>query len=110
MCDQKRLRSVCAYAQSDQNLCFSLEYSMTVKLLTEHHLEFLNLKGGCTDSSESTLVKMSHCWKSHVMAHIIFYLALHLLVLSTHDLCKQFEPRSGPIYAWPGLDPHCLIL
>ena len=30
---------------------------MIVKLLTEHHLEFQNLKGGCTGSSESTLVK-----------------------------------------------------
>ena len=28
-----------------------------VKLLTEHHLEFLSLKGGCTDSSKYTLVK-----------------------------------------------------
>ena len=27
---------------------------MSVKLLTEHHLEFLSLKGGCTGSSEST--------------------------------------------------------
>ena len=45
---------------------------MTIKLLTEHHLEFLSLKGVCTGLSESTLVKMSHCWKSHVMAHIRF--------------------------------------
>ena len=30
---------------------------MSVKLLTEHHLEFLNLKGSYTGSSESTLVK-----------------------------------------------------
>ena len=37
---------------------------MTVELLTEHHLEFLSSKGGCTGSSESTLVKMPHCWKS----------------------------------------------
>ena len=44
---------------------------MSVKLLTEHNLEFLNLKGGITCSSESTLVKMPHCWKSHVTAHII---------------------------------------
>ena len=29
---------------------------MNVKLLTEHHLEFLFLKGGCTGSSESTLM------------------------------------------------------
>ena len=43
--------------------CFN--NTMTVELLTEHHLEFLSLKGGCTSSSESTLVKMPHCWKSH---------------------------------------------
>ena len=30
---------------------------MIVKLLTEHHLEFLSFKGGCRGSSESTLVK-----------------------------------------------------
>ena len=59
-------------AQSDQSLCKSLEDSLTVKLLTEHHLEFLSLKGGCTGSSESTLVKMPHCWKSHVTAQIVF--------------------------------------
>ena len=34
---------------------------MNVKLLTEHRLEFVSLKGGCTGSSESTLVKMRHC-------------------------------------------------
>ena len=36
---------------------------MIVKLLTEHHLWCLSLKGGCRGSSESTLVKMPHCWK-----------------------------------------------
>ena len=44
---------------------------MTVKLLTEHCLEFLSLKQGCTGSAESTLVKMPHCWKSHVLAQIV---------------------------------------
>ena len=43
---------------------------MIVKLLNEHHLEFLSLKGGCRCSSESTLVKMPHCWKSHVTAQL----------------------------------------
>ena len=38
MCDKQSLRSACAYAQSDQSLCLSLEYPMSVKLLTEHHL------------------------------------------------------------------------
>ena len=36
------------------------EYSMTVKLLTKHHLEFLGLKGGCTGLSKSIHVKMPH--------------------------------------------------
>ena len=44
---------------------------MIVKLLTEHHLEILSIKGGCVGSSESTLVEMPHCWKSHATAHIL---------------------------------------
>ena len=44
---------------------------MSFKLLTEHNLEFLSLKGDCTCSSESTLIKMPHCWKSHAVAHFI---------------------------------------
>ena len=43
---------------------------MIVKLLTEHNLEFLSLKGGYRGSSEFTHVKMPHCWKSHVTAQI----------------------------------------
>ena len=43
---------------------------MIVKLLTEHHLEFLSLTEGCRGSSESTLVKMPNCWKSRVTARI----------------------------------------
>ena len=58
---------------------------MIVKLLTEHHSEFLSLKGGCTGWSESTLFKMSHCWKSHVAAHFVStHLDLiHLLIMRT---------------------------
>ena len=80
MCDQQRLRSACACAQSDQSLCYSLGYSMTLRLLTEHHLEFLSLIGGCTGSSESTLVKTPHCWKSHVTAHIYMLSHFQLLI------------------------------
>ena len=58
---------------------------MTVKLLTEPHLEFLSLKGGCIGSSEYTLVKMSHCWKSHVMAHMV---ENDLLICSTFCLIR----------------------
>ena len=55
---------------------------MIVKPLTEHHLEFLSLNGSCRGLSESTLVKMSNCWKSHArliyqgkgkMTHFILY-------------------------------------
>ena len=44
---------------------------MRVKLLTDHHLELLSLKGGSTGRLESTLVEMPHCWKSHVAANIL---------------------------------------
>ena len=74
MCDQQRLRPACAYAQSDQSLCKSLEYSMSVKVLTKPHFEVLSLTGGCRGSSESTLVKMSNCWKSHAAALILISL------------------------------------
>ena len=47
-----------------------LEYSMNVKLMTEHHLEFLSLKVGCTGSYQSTLVKVPHSWKSHALAQL----------------------------------------
>ena len=46
---------------------------MTLRLLTQHHLEFVGWKGGCTGSSESTLVKMPHCWQSHVTAQIDWF-------------------------------------
>ena len=55
---------------------------MSVKLLTEHHLEFLSLKGGCRGSSESTHVKIPHIWKSHALAHIITY---HNIVTKVRD-------------------------
>ena len=56
---------------------------MTVKVLTEHNLEFLSLKGDYTGSSVSNHVKMPHCWKSHVMAH---FLILYLLVDSLFQI------------------------
>ena len=56
---------------------------MSVKLLTEHHFEFLSLKGGCTGLSESTLVKMSHCWKSHVATqYYIPSAALNIVIMN----------------------------
>ena len=61
---------------------------MSVKLLTEHYLKFLNLKGGCRGSSESTHVKMPRCWKSHVLAHILNWAFVVLLYSSDTILVK----------------------
>ena len=66
----KAQTSLRIFAQSDQSHCLSLEYSMTVELLTEHYFEFLILKEGYTGSSESRLVIMPHCWKSQVTAQL----------------------------------------
>ena len=52
---------------------------MSVKLLTEHHLEFLSLKEATlAGSSVSTLVKMPPYLKSHVAAQ----------VFSADDTCR----------------------
>ena len=64
---------------------------MIVKLLTEHHLEFLSLKGGCRGSPESTLIKMPHCWKSHALAQMI---VLPNFLVFSKKLC-QLEIFTG---------------
>ena len=53
---------------------------MTVKLLTEQHLEFLISNGGCTGLAEPTLVKIPHCWKSHVVGSIV------LIIKPSHEI------------------------
>ena len=73
-------------------------------LLTKHQLEFLSLKGGCTGSSESTLFKMPHCWKSHVAAtyDLLYHLLVHLQRLRrrssliwVHTVCLYVEISPG---------------
>ena len=49
---------------------------MALMVLTEQHLRFLSLKGGCTGST-----KMRHWWNSQVMAHIYFYGSVIIIVL-----------------------------
>ena len=58
---------------------------MIVKLLTERHLEFLSLTRGCRGSSESTLVKMSNCWKSDALAQFIFLFPKKTYVAGTQN-------------------------
>ena len=69
---------VCATSKgSDQpaqmrSLIRAFDSRLYIKLLTEHHLEFLNLKSGYTGSSGSSLVNMPHCWKPHVAAQLYY--------------------------------------
>ena len=57
---------------------------MSVKPLIKYHLEFQSLAGGSTGSSECTLAKTPHCWKSHVAAQL-FCRLLILDLLHTAD-------------------------
>ena len=59
--------------------------------MTEQHLEFLSLKGGCRGSSESTLVEMSNCWKSHAAAHSVFKFKGPRYVFFTRALLLCFQ-------------------
>ena len=62
---------------------------MNVKLLTEYHLEFLGLKESCRGPSESTLVKMPQCKKSHATAQIMLFLFnVSLKVAQTNNQIK----------------------
>ena len=58
---------------------------MRVKLLTEHLLEFISLKGNCTGSSESTLVKMPHCCGSYCLPRVAtIYISINPGLFSLH--------------------------
>ena len=60
---------------------------MNIKLLTEQHLEFLSLKGGCAGSSESTLVKMPHCLEITCRGSIVLGSQLHSHIFSA--FCQE---------------------
>ena len=90
MSDQQRLRPACAYAQSDQSICLSLEYSMTVKLPTAHHLEFLSFKG----AAEARL--SLHLSKCQVVGNLVPRLIWFQSRFLTN--WKLWEPRQIVLY------------
>ena len=66
---------------------------MIVKLLTEHHFEFLSLKGGCTVSTESTcqnvkLLEISCCGSYNII--LVKYRAVLLQRLQTWLMLIRF--------------------
>ena len=76
MYDHQSLRSACTNAQSDQSLCQSLEYSIIVKLLIEHHLKFLSLK---RSAEARTSLHMSKC---HIVGNLVHWLNFCFTVTS----------------------------
>ena len=80
---------------------------MSVKLQTEHHSEFLSLRGGCTGSFESTLIKMPHCWKSYVTAQSCFTvitLCLLFLLYISGAIRPDLYPRKDAVLQQSSLD------
>ena len=81
---------VCATSQaSDQHF-------MIVKLLTEHHLEFLSLKGGCRGSSELYLSKCQIV--GNLMWRLIFLFLGVKLALSPEKADVPHQTGSNLIY------------
>ena len=74
---------------------------MSVKLLTEHHLEFLSLKEDCTGSSESTHVKMPHCRKS---LYMYFTLVVGKCTVSAACGCSRCKSKWGLLYRRLGIN------
>ena len=80
---------------------------MSVKLLTEHRLEFVSLKGGYTGSSESALVKM-HCVAAQFMIYWLRAAAYDTLgafisqrkgIIQTSTTNLVFHACSAPFHA-----------
>ena len=72
---------------------------MLIKLLNEHLLEFLSLKGGCRGSSESTPVKMSNCWKSHAAAQLLFITVTVFVRIEIKNVISHVTLR-GVLSVW----------
>ena len=84
---------------------------MIVKLLSEHHLEFLSLKGGCRGLSGSTLVKMSNCWKSHALAQFVL---IHIrnkgeVVTLIHPAKRNTDHSKAVLLLWIFFCYLCLV-
>ena len=75
---------------------------MSVKLLTEHHMEVLSLKGSCTGSSESTLVKMPHCWNI-----LEYFMSVKLLTEHHFEVLSLKGGCTGSSESTQVKMPHC---
>ena len=76
---------------------------MIVKLLTDHHLESLGLKGGCKGLSESTLVKCQI--DGNIMSRLI---CDSMSVLVNKMICVS-SMDSGQPGKFPSLTSLCIV-
>ena len=67
---------------------------MTVKLPTEHPLKYLRLKGGCTASSESTLVK-NHFVGNHMSRLNFMHISLKVAISFNIHEVRPRRKRGG---------------
>ena len=68
---------------------------LCVKLLAEHYLEFLSVKGGCTGLSEYTLVKMPHGWIQRVAAQMglkNWLCEINTFAANFIKICQEIKP------------------
>ena len=66
---------------------------MTVQLRTKHHLKFIRLKGGCTGSPESTLVKI-HIVGNH-MSRLINLFVMDIFQSGKPGTIRESNHASG---------------
>ena len=84
---------------------------MIVKLLTEHHLELLSFKGGCTSLSESTLAKY-HIVGNHMSRLINMDGSYHAIIIDYNMgvliVIQRIDPR--PNYNLRAIDQWLIMV
>ena len=98
MCNQQSLIYACTLRSLIRAFVSPLHILWVVSYWD--HLDFLSIKAGYTGSSESTLVKLPHCWKSNVAVHIFTRIVPWgnlFLILSGFTLFDKIKP---PVRDW----------
>ena len=67
---------------------------MIVKLLTEHHLELLSLKGGCRGSFESTILLKISCTGSISNRDCSIAVVRHEVLQFPGQVCQAVSPQN----------------
>ena len=77
-----------AHMQSDQSLCLSFEYSMSVKLLTEHHLELVTAQAGLS-------LYLSKCTSLEIMCHVSYTIGFFSYLYLNVNVCCGYSKETS---------------